>query len=193
MGYHGYSLHTHSLMCTNTQRKTTWKGTYVQFLSAKYIHSYAHTHTHTHSFPPTQDYAHFTSTCAQCVLIGHWNNFLHKDTHKYSHTHTHTQCFDPREQASCVCAGAVTSALIINQWANCKRTQSASLAHMTSPMHVSIHRVYKPFKVSGPLQYSWLIITDGRHTLCNTLHWYRTMIRTQTERSGGLGRGIINW
>ena len=105
-----------------------------------------------------------------------------------THTHTHAYCCDPREQASCVCAGAVTPALIINQWANCKRTQSASLAHITSPMHVDIHRVYMPFKGLGPLQYSWLIITDGRRTV----HWYRTITQTQTERRAGLELSIMN-
>ena len=144
---------------------------------------HTHTYTHTHTSPPTQYYVHYISTYARCTLLGHWNNFLHRDTRTHTHAvHKHTYCCDPREPTSCVCAGAVTPALIINQWANCKRTQSASLAHMTSPMHVNIHRVYKPFKVSGPLQYSWLIITDGRSTRRNTLHWYRTMIQTETER-----------
>ena len=82
---------------------------------------------------------------------------------KRAHAHTRARCCDPREQASCVCAGAATPALIINQWANCKGTQSASPAHMTSRMHVNIHRVYKLFKVSPLPQYSGRILADGRH------------------------------
>lgn len=102
-----------------------------------------------------------------------------------------THCCDPREQASCACARAVTPPLIINQWANCKRTQSS---HMTSPMHVNIHGVYKLFKVLGWLQYSWLIITDGWHSheeahLTDTEQWYRQIERGAT----GLGPGIMNW
>lgn len=143
------------------------------WVQAEYIHIYVlapPTHTHTH----TQFY---TFEC-KAPFSDTKKNFLHNHTQR--HTHTDTHCCDPREQASCVCAGAVTPVLIINQWANCKRTKRASLAHMTSSMHVNIHRVYKPFKVPGPLQYSWLIITDGRHTQSNTLHWYWTMIQTQT-------------
>lgn len=90
-----------------------------------------------------------------------------------------THYCDPREQASCACAGAVTPALIINQWANCKRTQSS---HMTSRMHVNIHGVYKLFKVPRRLQYSWLIITDGWHSHgeahgTDTEQWYRQIER----------------
>ncbi len=144
------------------------------------IYFHMHTDTYMHAVPLHK----ITQITFQLV---HGTSF--SDTEITLCTKTHRHCCDPREQASCVCAGAVTPALIINQWANCKRTQSASPAHMTSPMHVNIHRVYKPLKVSGSLQYSWLIITDGWHTR----HWYRTMTQKQTERSGGVVLGIINW
>lgn len=149
------------------------KGTYAWFLSAGKLNSLIYAHAHIHALPHLHNITYITFQLMHGAAFSDTEITLCTETPAQIHTHAvrkHTYCCDPRERASCVCAGAVTPALIINQWANCKRTQSASLAHMTSPMHVNIHRVYKPFKVSGPLQYSWLIITDGRRTRSNTLH-----------------------
>lgn len=60
---------------------------------------------------------------------------------KHTLAHSHITVTQEREPAVRVHAGAATLALIINQWANCKCVQSASLAHMTSLTHVSLGRV----------------------------------------------------
>lgn len=163
-------LSTYALTYVHKHSKKNYLKRNICSVSECKIYTLVCTHTHTRTASHLHKIMHISLQRVHSASLSDIEITFCTKTHINTHTHTHTQCFDPREQASCVCAGAVTSALIINQWANCKRTQSASLAHMTSPMHVSIHRVYKPFKVSGPLQYSWLIITDGRHTLCNTLH-----------------------
>lgn len=60
-------------------------------------------------------------------------------------------------------AGAATFAVIINQSANCKRAQSASLVHEFS----RACQARQGLKVEsvGALQNPWLITTDGPNTV----------------------------
>ena len=72
-------VHTHTHMCTHTQRC---------------MHMYTHTHTHTHACTLTYTKVH---ACAHTHTHTHvcMHTNTHKDactcTHTHTHTHTHTQ------------------------------------------------------------------------------------------------------